>query len=305
MGVEFNLASSNNAWTGKELVLKSFSPGKRGDDYVQAGNLQYTDRHWIIGGEYEYTGSNYNAEVGYVPRQGYFKINPAVSYLFLPASGPVLSHGPQFNSTLYYNESFNVTDNETVLTYLATFRNKATVDLVLMNDYVRLLAPFDPTNTGIDSLATGSRHLYNTIGADFVSRPQSVFTYDFSLRYGGYYDDGHKLTLVNDVGFRVQPYVSIAWSTTYTSLALPRPWGNTSFWLIGPRIDFTMTNALFFTTYIQYNQQINNMNINSRLQWRYKPACDLFLVYTDNYLTEPFSVKNRGIVLKFNYWWNL
>ncbi len=305
MGVEFNLASSNNAWTGKELFLKSFSPGKRGDDYVQAGNLQYTDRHWIIGGEYEYTGSNYNAEVGYVPRQGYFKVNPAVSYLFLPGSGPVLSHGPQFNSTLYYNESFNITDNETVLTYLATFRNKATLDVVLMNDYVRLLAPFDPTNTGIDSLATGSRHLYNTIGADFVSKPQSIFTYDFSLRVGGYYDNGHKLTIVNDVGFRVQPYVSIAWSTTYTNLALPRPWGNTTFWLIGPRIDITMTNALFFTTYIQYNQQINNMNINSRLQWRYKPASDLFLVYTDNYVTTPFSAKNRGIVLKFNYWWNL
>ena len=37
------------------------------------------------------------------------------------------------------------------------------------------------------SLATGSRHLYNTLGADFVSKPQSVFTYDFSLRFGGYY----------------------------------------------------------------------------------------------------------------------
>jgi hypothetical protein len=305
MGMEFNLASSNNAWTGKALLLKSFSPGKRGDDYVHSGNLQYTDRHWLIGTEYEYTGSNYNAEVGYVPRQGYIKLNPQVAYLLLPTGGPILSHGPQVASTYYYNGSFHRTDNETVLTWLVTFRNKSTLAAVGINDYVELLQPFDPTNTGRDSLARGTRHRWNTAGLDYVSKPQALFTYDFSLRYGGYYADGIKWTLTNDVGYRIQPYVNISVSTSYNSLQLPRPWGTVAFWLVGPRIDITMTNTLFFTTYIQYNQQIRNMNLNTRLQWRYKPASDLFLVYTDNYLTSPFSVRSRAVVLKFNYWWNL
>ena len=56
---------------------------------------------------------------------------------------------------------------------------------------------------------------------------------------------------------------------------------------------------------IQYNEQLKNMNLNTRFQWRYSPASDLFLVYTDNYLPAPFSVRNRAIVLKFNYWWNI
>jgi hypothetical protein len=94
-------------------------------------------------------------------------------------------------------------------------------------------------------------------------------------------------------------------SFSYNRLTLPQPWGDRYFWLVGPRIDVTMTNTLFFTTYIQYNQQIHNMNLNTRLQWRYKPASDLFLVYTDNYFTTPFSVRSRALVLKFNYWWNL
>jgi Domain of unknown function (DUF5916) len=305
MGVEFNLASSNNAWTGKALLLKSFSPGKRGDDYVHSGNLQYTDRHWLAGAEYEYTGSNYNAEVGYVPRQGYIKLNPQVSYLFFPHGGPVLSHGPQIISTYYYNGSFHRTDNETVLTWLTTFRNKSTLSGVAMNDYVELLAPFDPTNTGLTPLAKGTRHRWNTAGVDYVSKPQALFTFDFSVRYGGYYSNGAKWTLVNDVGYRVQPYLNISIATTYNSLQLPQPYGTVAFWLVGPRIDVTMTNTLFFTTYIQYNQQTRNMNLNTRLQWRYKPASDLFLVYTDNYQTTPFSVRSRAFVLKFNYWWNL
>jgi len=305
MGLEFNLASSNNYWTGKALLLKSFSPGRHGDDLVHAGNLQYTDRHWILGAQYEYTGSNYNAEVGYVPRQGYFKINPTAAYLFIPRGGAVLSHGPQLSSTYFYNTSLRHTDDETILTWLTTFRSKATLSAVLMHDYVQLLQPFDPTNTAIASLARGSRHNWNTAGIDFVSRPQSVFTYGFSCRYGGYYADGAKLTLGNDLGYRIQPYVSIALSTSYNYLSLPRPWGNTTFWLVGPKIDVTMTNTLFFTTYIQYNQQIRNMNLNTRLQWRFKPASDLFVVYTDNYLTTPFSVRSRALVVKFNYWWNM
>lgn len=54
------------------------------------------------------------------------------------------------------------------------------------------------------------------------------------------------------------------------------------------------------------NTQINNFNINSRLQWRYLPMSDLFIVYTDNYYSDPFMKnKNRGIVFKLNYWLTL
>jgi hypothetical protein len=66
----------------------------------------------------------------------------------------------------------------------------------------------------------------------------------------------------------------------------------------------TLTNTVFFTTFVQYNEQIKNINLNTRFQWRFKPASDLFLVYTDNYLPAPFLMKNRSLVLKFTYWWN-
>jgi hypothetical protein len=76
-------------------------------------------------------------------------------------------------------------------------------------------------------------------------------------------------------------------------------------WLVGPRVDVTFTNSLFWTTYVQYNSQAKNINLNTRLQWRYQPASDLFIVYTDNYLPENLMVKSRAIVLKLTYWWNV
>jgi hypothetical protein len=91
----------------------------------------------------------------------------------------------------------------------------------------------------------------------------------------------------------------------YNDIHLPAPWNRTQLWLVGPRVDVTFRNNLFFTTFMQYNNQADNINLNARLQWRYKPASDLYIVYTDNYLPENFMVKNRAIVLKFTYWWNL
>ncbi|WP_232826027.1 DUF5916 domain-containing protein [Chitinophaga alhagiae] len=304
-GLEYNLASANNFWTGKAMVLKSFSPGKTGRDWAHAANLQYTSRKWNISWQHEYVGKNYTAEVGYVPRQGYIKLMPQVTHLFFPKSGPVLSHGPQLTSTSFFDEQMRHTDNELLASYGLVFRSRNTLTLWGSNTYIRLLQPFDPVNVGKDSLVAGTRHHWNTVGADYVSKPQSLFTYALSARYGGYYADGRRLTLGGEFGYRFQPYVSIALSANYNKLDLPQPWGLNDFWLVGPRLDVTMTNTLFFTGFMQYNEQMKNMNLNTRFQWRYRPASDLFIVYTDNYLPEPFFVKNRALVVKLVYWLNI
>ncbi|MDB5140132.1 MAG: hydrolase [Mucilaginibacter sp.] len=304
IGIEYNLASADNLWTGKELVLKSFSPTKKGHDFTNAGNLQFANKYWLVGGQYEVVGANYNAGVGYVPRTGYIKLNPVISYLFFPKGGPVLSHGPTLNFTDYYNGSFNSTDYRNYFSYQLIFRNRSILTGLVENDFVRLLQPFDPTNYTGKLLPVGNISRWNNAELSYFSMPQSTFTYDFTVDYGGYYDNGKKISLANDVGYRVQPYLNMLFSSTVNVLQLPQPWGQKTFWLIGPRVDLTMTNKVFLTGFFQYNQQANNFNINTRLQWRYRPASDFFIVYTDNYLPRPFYVKTRALVLKFTYWLN-
>lgn len=304
-GLEYNLASSNNLWTGKMMVLKSFSPGQTGKDIVQAAHLQYSSRRLSLWWQHEYVGKNYNAEVGYLPRRGYIKLNPQAGYTFFPKGGKVLSHGPKFFYGVFFDESFKRTDDEQMLLYQFAFRSQATLLTWVAHDYVKLLLPFDPTNTSKDTLSRGTEHRWWAYGGDFISKPQSVFTFGFSTRYGGYYANGTRLNVTADLGYRFQPYVSIALNSSFNHIDLPQPWNKTTFWLLGPRLDITMTNKLFFTTFFQYNGQLKNMNLNTRFQWRYRPASDLFIVYTDNYLPAPLSVRNRAVVLKLTYWWNM
>ena len=305
VGMEYNLASSDNRWTGKALYLKSFSPGKEGDDFVQAGNLKYFSRKWLLFMQEEYTGKNYTAEAGFVPRHGYIKLDPQITRVFFPKGSSVLSHGPSVVSTHFYNTAFQETDNESTFTYLITFRQRSTLSAVGIHDYVKLLAPFDPTNSHKDTLAVGTQHNWNIAGLDFVSKPQSVFTYAFSFRSGGYYADGKYFNFAFELRYRFQPYVSVQLNSSYNQLDLPQPWGLTKFWLISPRLDVTMTNKLFMAAFLQYNQQVNNTSLQARLQWRYRPASDLFLVFTENATVNNTVTKGSTFTIKWTYWWNL
>jgi hypothetical protein len=308
VGAEFNLASANNLWTGKVMFLKSFTPGKTNDDYVHAADLKFSKANFFWQWQHEYIGANYNAEVGYVPnaiRNGYYKINPTIGYLFFVKSPQIISHGPKLVTNMFWDKQFDISDKELNFSYNINFINRATISTYFVSNYVRLLRPFDPTNLGNEKLATGTEHNWNYGGFEVISGPQRNFTYTLAGLTGGYYQGGRRTNLRTELGYRVQPYVAITMAANYNDIHLPAPWHRTQLWLVGPKVDVTFRNNLFLTTYLQYNNQAENVNLNARLQWRYKPASDLFIVYTDNYLPENFMVKNRAIVLKFTYWWNL
>jgi hypothetical protein len=224
VGMEYNLASSNNLWTGKLLGLKSFTPGVKGRDFVTASNLQYLSKYWTFALQQQYVGKNYNAEVGYVPRVGYNKISPLLQHNFFPKSGVVLSHGVQLSSTYFFDENFKRTDNESIFSYLITFRNRSTITVSGLDTYVKLLRPFDPTNNGNALLPTGTENHWNTADVQYASKPQSVFTYLVDVARGGYYDRGNRFSVTGQVGYRFQPYVNLILNTSYNDLRLPQPY---------------------------------------------------------------------------------
>lgn len=305
VGMEYDLATSNDLWNGNFTLLKSFSSENSGRTFAHTSSLEYSDGNWEAQWAHDYVGRDFSAETGYVPRNGYIHIYPELGYLFFPGGGQVLSHGPSISTSTYFNESFANTDYENQLMYTVNFRNGSSVSSWISESFIELLDPYDPTNASGQYLEAGSQHNWNSVGLEFTSKPQSWYTYGLTLQHGGYYADGKRFFATTELGVRFQPYVNISAYSSYNMLNLPEPWGRSEFWLIGSRFDITFTKNVYFTTFTQYNEQLDNININSRFQWRFQPASDLFLVYTDNYLPGSFSVKSRSLLLKFTYWWNL
>lgn len=306
LGIEANLATADDLWQSKITLLKSFSPGSSDRSLSHVGSINYNDGNFEFEWEQEYVGEDYTADVGFVPRRGYIRTNPDMRYLFFPdRSGSILSHGPGFQNTVYFDESFDVTDYENRLSYRLNFRDGSNLEGWLSNMFVELFMPFDPISISGEFLEAGSEHSWYSTGVEYNSRAQDQFTYSLSTQYGGFYANGERWLVMSQVGYRFQPYVNLSLSVNYNHLDLPEPWGVNDFWLIGTRFDVTFTKNLYLTSFTQYNEQRDNININTRLQWRFQPASDLFIVYTDNYLPNNFNVKNRAILLKLTYWWNI
>ena len=302
-GLEFNLASANNRWTGKTFYHQSFYPGSSGKASVMAANITYATQYLSAIINQSLVGADYLAEVGYIRRKGYYEIAPSFQYKFYPESSKIANHGPIVKGDFLFDPRRSMTDRDIQLLYQVEWINKSIFQADVKDSYILLQFPFDPTNSGGVPLAANQEFHWKEVGASFISDIRKPFNLLVSSRYGGYFS-GKRFTANGELYFRVQPYGSLAIVTTYNNIDLPLPQNSASFLLIGPRLDITLTNKLFFTSLVQYNNQVGNINLNFRFQWRFAPVSDLFIVYTENSFTGDYRVKNRGLVVKVSYWFN-
>lgn len=303
IGLDFNLASADNKWTGKLFAHKSFAEYSGNKSLVVGGNLIYSTGNWEVSLSQASVGADYNAEVGFVRRRGYHRFTPSISYRFFPNSEKINFHGPFIKSDFFYNTDFESTDRNFTLGYSIRGLNRSDFNVFWTQQYVRLFQLFDPTNSGGQLLGNGTAWSWQTIGATFMSDARKKINYSLVSSYGGFYN-GNRLNVEGSLVARFQPYGNLAMNVSYNRIDLPDGFNDVVYWLVGPRLDITFTDKLFLTTFIQYNKQIDNINMNIRFQWRYQPVSDLFIVYTDNYFPGNLRVKNRGIVLKASYWFN-
>lgn len=302
-GAEFNLASADNRWTGKTFYHQSFYPGADGDAAAAAANITYSTQYIDASLNQSWVGADYAAEVGYIRRRGYYDIGPEFQYKFFPNSSKIVSHGPSLETMMLFDTDLKLTDRESEVSYRVEWRNKSTVKVDLENNYVYLTDPFDPTYSGGIPLPADSEYRFSEVSASYTSDIRKTFNFMLMSLYGGFFN-GTRYTLNSEVYYRLQPYAALALVTSYNNIKMPDPYSSAELVLIGPRLDFTFTDKLFFTSLVQYNNQIDNLNLNLRFQWRFAPVSDLYIVYTENSYPTDYQVKNRGLVFKISYWFN-
>jgi len=302
-GAEFNFASADNNWTGKTFYHQSFNPGPEGNRFTGAAMIKYETQQFSAGWNQTYVGGNYLAEMGFIRRQGYHQTTPSTGYQFYPMSNRIANHGPEFTADLYFDPDLSLTDREIELSYSLTWMDRSKISVDLEEGYVRLLEPFDPTHTGGEMLPAGSEYQWTEVAINYLSNQKQLFTYMVTGRYGGFFN-GTRMSLNSNLNYRVQPYGSLSLLTSFKRILLPEPYTSEALIRLGPRLDITFTEKVFLTTFVQYNNQVDNLNVNMRFQWRFAPVSDLFIVYTENSYPTGLRTKDRGIVVKLSYWIN-
>lgn len=313
IGVDYNLASKDNRWNGKFFYHRSFDERKLDNAYATTARMNYKVPNFETTVLFQDFGTNYSTEVGYTPRVGYSRFAPEAYYTFYPHSKIINNHSFGFDVDILGNKKYGFTDWDANLDYSVVFQSTANGFASLREDYTYLYFDFDPTNTGGTPLPAGTGYYYRSINFYFESNARRKFYFNVNPRFGQYFN-GKRFATDAVLSYRLQPHAIISMNVSYNHIELPKPYTSADLILISPKFDFTFSRKLFWSTYLQYNNQIQNFNINSRLQWRFKPASDFFLVYTDNYFAETFrdgsvlylgQPKLRALVVKFTYWFNL
>lgn len=302
IGFDYNLASKDNVWDGKFFYHRSFQPDNPDKQYAQGAMLMYSTPHLHLGLYETSVGENYRAEAGYVRRTGYNFIGGSAGYTFVP-NKKVASHGPSVQLDNYYNPDNDLIEHEYKFEYELTFANRAELGFEYSDHFVQLRNDFNPTQDPDNYLPEGSEYDFGLFSVTYQSTRKSMFTWEAEASKGSFYS-GDIQYIQGEIGYRFQPYVNLTMNFNYTDMDLGDPFSREKFWLVGPKMDITFTDKIFWSTFVQYNEQIDNLNINSRFQWRYQPVSDIYLVYTDNYFTGNWNSRNRAVVLKMTYWFN-
>ena len=262
-------------------------------DLANVGKNYYTDMGFVQ------RISNYDAERDTSIRIGFKHVFSEISYTLMPAKGKIGKSELTAQNYVVLNPDNSFNELESSLQLKTDFKNASSFNLSLSNNITNLLFPTSFTD-GIPLPA--KQYQYGQFRFNYVSDTRKLFGWVSEITVGQFYN-GQVEGFGLGINWRHQPHLNLRLNAQFNQIRLPGNYGSTRLVLIAPRIEYNFSTQLFWTTFIQYNTQSNNFNINSRLQYRYKPMSDFFLVYTDNYFTDPlFKSKNRALIFKLSYW---
>ncbi len=312
----YNKPNGNfSAWLGGH---GSFSPEKFNDNFLLNGGFQYRNRVFNfmqslmdIGDNYiTHVGftqrlDNYNAKQDTTVRIGYSHSFNRIEYRLFPKKEDSKVNFHRFSAELFnvISRGFGFSHSNSELSWDIRFAN--TAQFKLKGEFTFDELPFETQilSEDFENLPEGWYN-FNTVEIGYESNDRKFFSYEVGAEVGQFYNGSFR-KFEGSLKYRTQPWGNFELNFERNLITLPDQYGDADIWLIGPRIEISFSKQMFWTTFLQYNTQGENFNINSRFQWRYAPMSDLFLVYTDNYATEVWGLKNRAFVLKFNYWWQL
>lgn len=306
-GLDYRMASEDNTWVGKYFFHKSISPGVSDKDMSAGASTEYFSRNWNFRLSGVYVGDNFRSDLGFIRRTDILKISPKIERTFWPSLGKVQKHSVSFTPFVLWKPElgFEMSDYTLLTQYQANLKNTAEVNAEMFNRFTHLYQPFDPTGSENGPALPEGDYYYTSFGFNFRSDQRKAFSYNIGPSFGQFYN-GHKYSFRAQATLRIQPYFTSTIVVNYDNIQLPGPYPDAQLWLIGPKIDITFNKNLFWATFIQYSSQRDNFSINTRLQWRFAPLSDLFIVYNDNYFTDNiFAPRVRSFNVKLTYWLNI
>ena len=310
-GLNVNYKSDNNKWIGIANVGKSFNHGISNKNNFYNAGIWFNKRGFEWNVAIKKVEKNYITAVGFTPRlynydaindvvvrEGYTQTTAGVEYQKFYENSKSLNSVRYLNysNNTYFDETGNLNQSSHFLNSAVFFKDFSAVYYVINYDDIDLKYGFDPLGNG-NSLQP-DQYRFGILKVGYNSANNQKFRYRVNVQKGTYYS-GKRTTAGAYLNYQLLPFANLELTYDINHINL-NELGAETFHLSRFTSQIFFSNRLNWTTYVQYNTQRDNFNINSRLQWEYKPLSYIYLVVSDNF-TQNLARKNWGIAFKMNY----
>jgi hypothetical protein len=316
-GAEFQYISADGKWNAALRAHGARTPEKLSDNEYLSVQTSYLDRRFYAGLMVEDLGENYINDIAFIPRLenydaerdttiriGQYIVNPWIGLLIRPKNSSVNLIEPNSWSVITYRKDGSLLERNTSVNVSVIMKSTEEFFVEAFNTEVNLPFPTELIDADRYENLPARHYNFTHYSASYSSDSRKRISGSLKAGWGTFYN-GTRTEYVATLMARVQPWGNFGMSYSQNDIRLPGEYGSAQYILVGPKAEISFSNTMAWTTFVQYNTQSENVNINSRFQWRYRPMSDIFLVYSDNYTSTDFTVKNRGVVLKMTYWLNL
>ncbi len=267
--------------------------------HIRAGWL---DESWRIYTEHTDLGSNFNPEVGFVPRVGirrskfHFEGNPR------PERWGIRMMEPMWNVEHIADQSGRLMTRRYHHMVGTRFDSGAFLNLRYDRWFERLDEPFRvANNVTIDE----GNYKFWTLAVSFNSNPSRRFFYGFNYSPQTFYD-GDRFDWSVNGGLRVTN--QLATSARFSRNDADLPAGSFVADIGSFQLDYALSPNMSLRSISQYNSATEQWSTSARLRYIYRPGSDIYIVYDEVRRDDAIRVspwveefRDRQLIIKMTY----
>jgi Domain of unknown function (DUF5916) len=282
------------------FVARTETEGRRGDDLSYRGFVDYNADRYGLQIERLDVQPNFLPELGFLRRTDFRRHFVSGRFSPRPRRIPhVRRISTQASLTYTTNTGSRLDTREQVGSVQTEFTSSDILGVTYTDTFDRLIRPF--------AIAPGIRvpvgtYDFHTTQVSYTGGQQRKYSGALVYEFGSFYTGNRRSLALNTARLEITPRLSVepGLSANWVELAQ----GAFTATVFRSRVTFTMTPRMFISGIAQYNSTGTSVGNNVRFRWEYRPGSELFVVYTDDYNTEPVAaadaLRNRALVVKIN-----
>jgi len=310
-GADLELGTSNFLGD-KNLQFQAFfvlhNPAFSDDDTTDVWDrstrgirLNFPNQPWSGHVSYREFGNAYDPAVGFTFRNAFRRLQPSIQFTPQFERSDLIQQvewGVRFEHLT--DLDFKLLTQELRFTLFEiglTTGDEWSFDV--SRNYERLQSPFDIRRDGsiiipLDEYANWQ------VSSRIRTASYRKVSADLEFESGGFWS-GNRTQYGVEVTLRPLPGIELAPEYIHTDINLPEGDFTTDLMRFEANID--LTNAIFFTTNIQYDNLSDLIGMNNRFRWIITPGSDLYLVYNHNWIEQNsrFRTLQRTGTIKVSY----